>query len=67
MGDYNPDWAIVRRVDGEDKLYMIRETKSVEDEWLLRPSEKAKISAARNHFEVVGVDFAKSSPADWRV
>ena len=67
VGDYNPDWAIVKRVDGKDKLYMIRETKSVEDEWLLRPSEKAKISAARKHFEVIGVDFAKSSPADWKV
>lgn len=67
VGDYNPDWAIVKKVDGEDRLYMIRETKSVEDEWLLRPSEKAKISAARKHFEVIGVDFAKSSPVDWRV
>ena len=67
VGDYNPDWAIIKRIDGEDKLYMIRETKSVEDEWLLRPSEKAKISAARKHFEIIGVDFAKSSPADWKV
>lgn len=67
VGDYNPDWAIVKRIDGEDKLYMIRETKSVEDEWKLRPSEKAKISAARKHFEVIGVDFAKSSPSDWKV
>lgn len=67
VGDYNPDWAIVKRADGEDKLYMIRETKSVEDEWKLRPSEKAKISAARKHFEVIGVDFAKASPTNWRV
>jgi len=67
VGDYNPDWAIVKRGDGEDKLYMIRETKSVEDEWLLRPSERAKITAARKHFEIIGVDFAKSSPVDWRV
>ena len=57
----------MRRVEGEDKLYMIRETKSVEDEWKLRPSEKAKISAAKKHFEVIGVDFAKASPSDWKV
>ena len=67
VGDYNPDWAIVKRVEGEDQLYMIRETKSVEDEWKLRPSEKAKISAAKKHFEVIGVDFAKASPSDWKV
>ena len=67
VGDYNPDWALVKRVEGEDKLYMIRETKSVEDEWKLRPSEKAKISAAKKHFEVIGVDFAKASPSDWKV
>jgi type III restriction enzyme len=67
VGDYNPDWAIVKKVDGLDKLYMIRETKSTEDEWLLRPSERAKIAAAKKHFEIIGVDYAKASPRDWRV
>ncbi|MBG9249404.1 hypothetical protein I4J07_11240, partial [Corynebacterium diphtheriae bv. gravis] len=42
----NPDWAIVKQVDGEDKLYMIRETKSTMIEHLLRTTEQAKIDAA---------------------
>jgi type III restriction enzyme len=67
VGDYNPDWAIVKKVDGEDRLYMIRETKSTDDEWLLRPSERAKISAAKKHFEAIGVDYAKASPSAWGV
>ncbi len=67
VGDYNPDWAIVKNVDGEDKLYMIRETKSTLDEWLLRPTERAKIHAAKKHFQVIGVDYSKASPAQWNV
>lgn len=46
VGPYNPDWAIIKHEDGEDRIYMIRETKSTMDESKRRPSENAKIKAA---------------------
>lgn len=67
VGPYNPDWAIVKHEDGEDKIYMVRETKSTADPNLLRPTERAKIAAAKKHFKAIGVDYAKSSPKNWNV
>lgn len=67
VGPYNPDWAIVKHEDGEDKIYMVRETKSTADPNLLRPTERAKIAAAEKHFEAIGIDYAKSSPKNWNV
>ncbi len=58
VGPYNPDWAIVKQVDGEDRLYMIRETKSTMIEHLLRTTEQAKIDAAQEHFKTIGAAFA---------
>ena len=67
VGPYNPDWAIVKYEDGEDKLYMVRETKSTMNEHLLRATEQAKIDAAKVHFETIGVDYAKAAPGDWNL
>lgn len=68
VGPYNPDWAIVKHEDGEERVYMIRETKSTEDEIKRRPAENAKIKAAKQHFEAIGVpDYAVSLPGKWRV
>lgn len=72
VGSYNPDWAIIKQVDGEDQIYMIRETKSTRDDLKLRPTEKAKIDAATKHFAAIGikaenVDYAVSIPGDWRL
>lgn len=67
VGPYNPDWAIVRHEDGQERVYMVRETKSVGDVDLLRPSEKAKIKAATAHFKALGVDYARSSPEQWNL
>ena len=68
VGPYNPDWAIVKHEDGEERVYMIRETKSTEDEIKRRPTENAKIRAAKHHFEAIGIpDYAVSTPANWRV
>ncbi|SLE54733.1 type III restriction-modification system StyLTI enzyme res [Mycobacteroides abscessus subsp. bolletii] len=68
VGPYNPDWAIVKHEDGEECVYMIRETKSTEDEIKRRPTENAKIKAAQQHFEAIGVpDYAVSVPGKWRV
>ena len=72
VGNYNPDWAIIKKVEGEDRIYMIRETKSTLDESKRRPTENAKIKAAQKHFEVIGigaesVDYAVGVPGDWRL
>jgi len=72
VGNYNPDWAIIKKVDGEDRIYMIRETKSTLDESKRRPTENAKIKAAQKHFEAIGigaesVDYAVGVPGDWRL
>jgi len=70
VGNYNPDWAIIKQVDGEDRIYMIRETKSTLDESKRRPTENAKIKAAAKHFEAIGigaeaVDYAVGVPGNW--
>ena len=72
VGTYNPDWAIIKQVDGKDHIYMVRETKSTRDELKLRPTEKAKIYAAKKHFAAIGissedVNYDVSIPGDWRL
>lgn len=68
VGPYNPDWAIIKHEDGADWIYMIRETKSTDDEAKRRPTENAKIKAATKHFAAIGVgDYAVSTPVNWRV
>ena len=72
VGSYNPDWAIIKQVDGQDHIYMIRETKSDEDESKRRPTENAKITAAERHFKAIGVgcqsiDFAVGVPGKWNL
>lgn len=68
VGDYNPDWGILKQEDGQQKIYMIRETKSTAIDELLRPTEVAKIKCGKKHFAAIGInDYAKSSPADWRI
>jgi type III restriction enzyme len=68
VGDYNPDWAIVKHEDGKEKIYMIRETKSTQQESLLRYSEQAKIDCGKKHFAAIGIgDYAKSSPGYWNL
>ncbi|WP_073983736.1 DEAD/DEAH box helicase family protein [Actinomyces bouchesdurhonensis] len=67
VGDYNPDWAIIKVEDGVEYLYLVRETKSSQDPSKRRPSENAKITAAMKHFEAIGVDYAVSSPDRWTI
>jgi type III restriction enzyme len=70
VGNYNPDWAIIKQVDGKDHIYMIRETKSTLDESKRRPTENAKIKAAEKHFEAIGlngesVNYKVGVPGNW--
>lgn len=68
VGPYNPDWAIIKHEDGAERIYMIRETKSTDDEVRRRPTENAKIKAAKQHFAAIGVgDYAVSVPGNWRL
>ncbi|MGV2822655.1 restriction endonuclease, partial [Brevibacterium casei] len=68
VGPYNPDWAVVKHEDGEERVYMIRETKSTDEEIKRRPTENAKVRAAKQHFEAIGVpDYSVSVPGNWRL
>ena len=56
LGDYNPDWAIVKQ--NETKVYLVRETKSTLDTGKLRPGEALKIKCGKRHFQdCLGVDY----------
>ncbi|MGJ4748514.1 hypothetical protein ACQV5M_19290, partial [Leptospira sp. SA-E8] len=65
VGDYNPDWAIIKHEDGEDRIYMIRETKSTLEETKRRPSENAKIKAAERHFQAIGIPDYKVATREY--
>lgn len=68
VGPYNPDWAIIKHEDGEDRIYMIRETKSTLDDSKLRPTELAKIKSAKKHFAAIGItDYGRSVPGKWNL
>jgi type III restriction enzyme len=68
VGPYNPDWAIIKHEDGQDRVYLIRETKSTLEDAKLRPSELAKIKSAKRHFEAIGIDeYARAAPGSWNL
>ncbi len=68
VGPYNPDGAIIKQVDGKDKVYMIRGAKSTSQDAKLRATEVAKIKCGKKHFAAIGVDdFAKSTPEGWNL
>lgn len=62
IGPYNPDWALIKKEDGEEtRIYFVAETKdpkAVTDKTLLRDSERMKIECAEKHFEALdGVQY----------
>lgn len=68
IGNYNPDWAIVRKYNGKLKLELVRETKGgVKLEDLRFPQEKRKILCAMKYFEKIGVSYrvVTSTSHDW--
>lgn len=67
LGDYNPDWAILKVEEGQERVYLIRETKSSLDPRKRRPTENGKIRAATKHFEAIGVPYGVSVPEHWGV
>ena len=62
VGDYIPDWAILKHAEGEDRIYLIRETKSTHDRNKRRFSENARIDAATAHFKAIGVGYEITVP-----
>ncbi|RLF26428.1 MAG: DEAD/DEAH box helicase, partial [Thermoplasmata archaeon] len=58
IGPYNPDWAIVKQEDdGEEKLYLVTETKATKEELQLRAGEWKKIQCGKAHFDALDVKF----------
>lgn len=63
VGEYNPDWAIVREDRdefGETKstLVLVAETKGSTNEDDLRPDERRKVKCGRAHFEkALGTEY----------
>ncbi len=60
LGSYNPDWAVLVEVDGQEKLYFVVETKGTLFSDALRPAEDAKIKCGKQHFKALDndVEFA---------
>lgn len=50
IGTYNPDWAVVKRQDSQEKLYLVSETKSDLDPDKRRKEENVKIMCGQAHF-----------------
>jgi type III restriction enzyme len=59
IGNYNPDWGIVRRDrNGNHTLQLVRETKGTTNIDKLRfAQEPLKIKCAQKHFSAIGVDY----------
>ncbi len=65
VGDYNPDWALVKKDgNGEPRLFLVRETKGCSDKGQLRFSERAKVECAQAHFKALAVDYKMVVTAD---
>ncbi len=62
VGKYNPDWAVVK--EGDQTLYLVRETKGTRDFLQLRNSEADKVRCGKKHFEALDVPFAVVVSAD---
>ena len=63
LGTYNPDWAIVREEpDGQNKVYLVRETKGTTDYWKIPEIQRKKIQCGKAHFKAVGL---KDGGYDW--
>jgi type III restriction enzyme len=53
LGTYNPDWAVLIEIDGEERLYFVVETKGSLFTDDLRDVEAAKINCGEAHFRAI--------------
>lgn len=59
LGNYNPDWALVREEPQGHHVYLVRETKGGDDIEKLRfESEGWKIKCGAAHFNALKVDYS---------
>lgn len=56
LGTYNPDWAVLVEVSGEERLYFVVETKGSLFTDDLRDQESAKIACSEAHFKALATD-----------
>ncbi len=56
LGSYNPDWAVLAEMDGQQRLFFVVESKGSLFSDALRPIEQAKIDCGKAHFEALGTD-----------
>ena len=56
LGSYNPDWAVLVQIDGQERLYFVVETKGSLFTDDLRDQEAAKIACWEAHFKALAVD-----------
>lgn len=56
LGTYNPDWAVLVEVSGEERLYFVVETKGSLFTDDLRDQEAAKIACGEAHFKALATD-----------
>ncbi|MER8472746.1 DEAD/DEAH box helicase family protein [Mesorhizobium sp. M1328] len=56
LGTYNPDWAVLVEVSGEERLYFVVETKDSLFTDDLRDAEAAKIACGAAHFKALATD-----------
>ena len=58
IGNYNPDWAVIRKDNQDVKIQLVRETKGTADVSKLRFShEIRKVQVAHKHFTALGIDY----------
>lgn len=69
LGTYNPDWAVLVEVSGEERLYFVVETKGSLFTDDLRDNEAAKIACGEAHFNALATGenparFVKATKLD---
>jgi type III restriction enzyme len=62
LGSYNPDWAVLVQIDGQERLYFVVETKGSLFTDDLRDQEAAKIACGEAHFKALATG---SNPAKY--
>ena len=64
LGSYNPDWAVLVDIEGQEKLYFVVETKGSLSSDDLRTKESSKITCGIEHFDAIK---QHTNPAEYRL
>jgi len=56
LGSYNPDWAVLVEINGDQRLYFVIETKGTLFADALRAVEQAKIDCGKEHFKALNTE-----------